>query len=121
MKFTSPSIALTAFLALVACDDENATILSGTQVEKGAPGEFFVPGRAKTVMRCVFDLERMSGRMIDYPVVEGGEIRARDGWKATFTGVDYNRVRVFVVDRNGAVNPGLSEQMRGWLDQCAWP
>ena len=110
-----------ALTLLVACDDENATILSGTFVERGEPGEFFVPGEAKTVMRCVFNLEDMSGRMFDYPIVEGGEIRARDGWKATFTGVDYNRVRVFVVDRNGAVNPGLSEAMRGWLDQCAWP
>ena len=72
-------------------------------------------------MRCVFNLENMSGRMFDYPILEGGEIRARDGWKATFLRAENDRVRVFVVDRNGAVNPGLSEEMRGWLDRCAWP
>ncbi len=107
--------------ALVACVDENAPVLSGPFVERGDPGELFVPGRPRTVMRCVFNLGPKSGRMTDYTFFDGGEIRARDGWKATFTSVGENRVRVVIKDDTGAANPDLDEAMRGWLEQCAWP
>lgn len=121
MKSVTLWIACSALLALTACVDENVPVLSGPFVDKGQPGELFVPGRPRTVMRCVFNLERLDGRMTDYTVTDGGEIRARAGWKATFTSVGENRVRVVVEDGSGAANPDLDESMRGWLEQCAWP
>lgn len=121
MKSLSVWIALSALLLLTACVDENAPVLSDPFVEKGQPGELFVPGRPRTVMRCVFNLGGMSGRMTDYTVTDGGEIRARAGWKATFKSVAENRVRVVIEDGTGAANPDLDESMRGWLEQCAWP
>lgn len=118
MRYGWMAILPIALLALGGCDDENATVLQGTSVETGAPGEFFVRGRARDVMRCVFNDGVTSGRMFDYPIVEGGEIRGPSGWRAIFTGFDGNRVRVVVVDSSGAPNAALSSKMRSWLDDC---
>ncbi len=113
---------LLGLLTLAACDDENATILRGTVVEDGAPGEFFMQGDATKILKCVYrgdgDLPGVNGGMFEYPLVGGGEIRASQGWRATFVQAEYNRTRVVVRDRNGAVNPGLSQEVRRLMDEC---
>lgn len=121
MRSLSVWIALSALMLFTACVDENAPVLSGPFVQAGEPGELFVPGRPRTVMRCVSNVGGVNGRMTDYTFTDGGELRARQGWKATFTSVGENRVRVTVLDAEGATNPDLDEAMRGWLEQCAWP
>ncbi len=116
---------LLGLMTLAACDDENATVLRGTVVENGAPGEFFMRGEATRILKCVYDGEGdnpgVFGTKIEYPrAIGGGEIRARGGWRATFAQSEYNRTRVVVRDRTGAVNPGLSQEVRRLLDGCGW-
>lgn len=115
---------LLGVLALAACDDESATILRGTFVEDGAPGEFFIRGDATQRLKCVYngtdDNVPLSGTMFEYPVIGGGEIRGPGGWRATFVQAEYDRVRMTVRDKSGAANPELSQRMRSRLDACGW-
>lgn len=126
MKRLAFASCLLGLLTLAACDDENATVLSGTYVEDGAPGEFFMQGDATKLVNCVYNGEGnnpggVSGSMIEYPrAIGGGEIRARDGWRATFVQTEYNRIRVVVRDRNGAASPGPSQEVRRLIDGCGW-
>lgn len=120
------AFSLLGLITLTACDEENATVLRGTFVEDGAPGEFFMQGDATKILNCVYNGSRdnpggVSGSMIKYPsAIGGGEIRARDGWRATFIRTEYNRTRVVVRDRNGAVSPGPSQEVRRLMDACGW-
>ncbi len=125
MTRLAAAFSLLGLLTLAACDDENATVLRGTVVENGAPGEFFMQGDATKILKCVYNGEGdnpgVSGSVIEYPrAIGGGEIRARDGWRATFVQTGYNRTRVVVRDRNGAVNPGASQEVRRLMDGCGW-
>lgn len=117
-------LVLVASLILVACDDENATVLRGTSVEDGAPGEFFMQGDATKILKCVHsgggEYPGVNGAMFEYPLVGGGEIRAVSGWRATFVQAEYNRTRIVVRDQNGATVPELSQQVRRLLDECGW-
>lgn len=121
MKLRQLCIAL---LALAACDDENATVLRGTFVEDGAPGEFFIRGDATQRLKCVYngtdDNFPLSGALIEYPIIGGGEIRGPGGWRATFIQAEGERVRMTVRGKGGAYDPELSQNMRSRLDACGW-
>lgn len=117
-------VLLVCVTLLAACDDENATVLRGTFVEDGAPGEFFIRGNATQRLKCVYngtdDNTPLSGAMFEYPLIGGGEIRGPGGWRVIFVQAEAERVQMTVQDQSGAPNAELSQRMRSRLDACGW-
>ena len=124
LKLLAPGALLVLAGCSISMTDGDGVVLSGTQVETGAPGELFIWNpNTNPFMKCVSkEMDETgigSSSLVEFPIVQGGILRGKGGWKATFTQPNLRQTRVVIADKNGNVDPELTAKMRGWMDACA--